>query len=806
MSVHKRVECCCGWKWPTLLVIWSGFWAPLLLADEPSGLRVDFLRQIRPIMADRCFRCHGPDAGERQADLRLDTDDTLFDERRDGGSVIARGNADESLLFQRISATSDDERMPPPDIGPALSSFEQDLIYRWIEQGAEFASHWSFDPPCASAFPDVRNRVWPRNGIDYFVLAELEKRGLAPTPEADRATMIRRVTLDLTGLPPAPADVDAFLADSSHDAWERLVDRLLASPRYGERMAVEWLDAARYADTSGYQLDTERSMWPWRDWVIRAFNRNLSFDRFTIEQLAGDLLPNAMLDQRIATGFNRNHRINSEGGSIPEEFLVENIVDRVDTTATVWLGLTMTCARCHDHKYDPVTQREFYEFYAFFHNVPEKGTGARYGNSDPVITFPTADQRARQQELARQLAVVEQEVAEQEESTAGFVAAREKMAVLRKRAEKLAADIPSTMVMQELDSPRETFLLVRGLYDRPAERVSAGVPRCLPPMDPDLPRNRLGLAQWLVNPRNPLTARVTVNRYWQMYFGTGLVRTSEDFGSQGDLPSHKRLLDWLASRFVRQSWDVKVMQKLIVSSATYRQQSRSSPRHLELDPENRLLGRAPRFRLPAESIRDQALFLGGLLVESLGGPSVRPYQPAGLWAELTAKPETESDDVYVQGSGADLYRRSLYTFWKRSIPPPGMEVFDAPSRETCTVRRSQTSTSLQALTLLNDVTYVEAARGLAQRVLTESGHSEVERIRFAIGAATARLPDRRNEMLLLGALQRYRSRFRGDPMAAKALLLVGESPRDESIDVVDHAAWTLLASVILNLDATVMKD
>ena len=1073
MRVSHRSQRCCRWSWPTLLVIWAGWCAPSLLADGPAELRVDFLRQIRPILADRCFKCHGPDASEREANLRLDTAEGAFADRRDGGAAIVRGQPDQSILIHRISAASPDERMPPADRGPALSSAEQDLIRRWIGQGAEYAAHWSFDPPQRPALPQVRARDWPRNGIDTFVLAELERRGLAPMPQADRATLIRRVTHDLTGLPPAPADVEAFLADSSHDAYERLVDRLLDSPRYGERMAVEWLDAARYADTNGYQLDTERSMWPWRDWVIEAFNRNLSYDRFTIEQLAGDLLPNPTLDQRIATGFNRNHRINSEGGSIPEEFLVENIVDRVDTTATVWLGLTMVCARCHDHKYDPISQREFYEFYAFFHNVAEAGTGPRHGNSVPLIAAPTADQRVRRKTLAEEVAVVERQLAEQEEALAdaqsawetevradwqhqaivesattpsdalalhcqfegnlednsdhrthgrvlggeiqfgeslvgqaavfegkssiavndagdfesddafscgGWVyalegtsgpilarlgsnagrpgyrlrlesrgvwfelltmradnairvqlvepllpnrwqhlfvtydgsqtangtrvyvdgvrrrtktrtdtlnasiraaapllvgghdrgayfagrlddirvfarelaaaevasiayeapaqwivgvskknrtpeqnqllnryyldrhappeyrAAQQKLAALSARAEELAEEFPSTMVMQELSSLRETFLLVRGAYNQPGERVAAGVPNCLPPMAPSLPRNRLGLAQWLVDPRNPLTARVAVNRYWQMYFGAGLVKTSEDFGSQGDLPSHRKLLDWLAAAFVHRSWDVKALQKLIVTSATYRQRSHSSPRQLELDPENRLLARAPRLRLPAESIRDQALSLGGLLVETHGGPSVRPYQPAGLWAELTAKPETQSDDVYVQGSGADLYRRSLYTFWKRSIPPPGLEVFDAPSREACTVRRSRTSTPLQALTLLNDVTYVEAARGLAQRMITEGGRNPVARVRFAFRAATARLPSGQDETLMLGALQRYRARFERDPASARALLSVGESPRDESIDVVDHAAYTLLASLILNLDATVTKD
>ncbi len=564
-------------------------------ADAPAAT-IDFQRDIRPLLAEHCFECHGPDEAQRQADLRLDLRQAAVADSRSSASqpaVIVPGEPEQSELYRRVSTPEASERMPPPEAGQALLPAEVERLRQWIAEGAQWNEHWAFVAPRQPVTPEVADADWPRSPLDRFVLERLEQSNLQPAPEADRAALIRRVTLDLTGLPPTPAEVDAFLADSSPQAYERVVDRLLASPAYGERMALEWLDAARFADSGGYQGDILRSMWPWRDWVIEAFNRNQPFDHFTIEQLAGDLLPASpqqpqpTQQQRIATGFNRNHRINDEDGIIPEEFRVEYVVDRVETTATVWLGLTLGCARCHSHKYDPISQTEFYEFFAFFNNIAEEGRG--HGNSPPLLSLP--------------------------ETPHGST---------------------SVMVMEELEQPRTTHLLIRGAYDRPAEAVSPGIPAVLPALPPNAPRNRLGLARWLVDPQHPLTARVTVNRFWQMLFGTGLVATPEDFGIRGERPSHPELLDFLALQFIDSGWDVKALLRAIVTSATYRQSTLGSPASWQRDPDNRLLSRGPRFRLAAELIRDQALAASGLLVREQGGPSVRPYQPAGLWKELAS--------------------------------------------------------------------------------------------------------------------------------------------------------------------------
>ena len=990
---------------------------------------VDFARDVRPILSDRCFSCHGPDESTRMAGLRLDTESGAKTARGQRTPVVP-GNPEASELLHRVAPTQPARRMPPPysDRKP-LTAAEVATLRAWIEQGAKWQSHWSFTAPVRPGVPTVRNAGWVRNPIDSFILARLEKEGLAPSPEADRARLLRRVSFDLTGLPPSLAELDAFLADRSPAAYEKVVDRLLASPRYGERMAVDWLDAARYADTHGYQVDPEKEMWPWRDWVIDAFNRNLPYDRFTIEQLAGDLIPNATLEQKIATGFQRNHRINAETGSIAEEFQAENVVDRVSTTGAVWLGLTVGCARCHDHKYDPITARDFYSLYAFFNTVDEVGNGGPRdgrGNYKPYLRLPApelqAQAAAKEKEIVearRILAEVESQVAprqaaweatalaerprwevltpanltasngvtltaqsdgsvfaagatpassmyditastkltnitgfrlellpdprlpaggsgrgadgkgvvtlfevrtegrkidlsrvtadfKSEESELDLVirpadqlkrgwgvnpeVARHHYAVIeparlfgsaggttlairvgneyegalvgrfrvsvtdsefpevmpenvrkilvtaesartdKDRAElrrfflahprerrvaneavvKLEAEkrtienkIPSTMVMQEMATPRDTFVLLRGSYEKPGEKVTPAVPGFLPPMPAGAPANRLGLAEWLTDPANPLTARVAVNRYWQSYFGTGLVKTSEDFGSQGEAPSHPELLDWLATEFVRTGWDVKAVQRLIVTSATYRQQSQAGPALRERDPENRLLARGPRQRLAAEMIRDQALAISGLLNVRMGGPAVKPYQPDGLWEQLSA---FQGRKLFERSKGADLWRRSVYSYWKRTVPPPSMTVFDAPTREFCVIRRPLSSTPLQALALLNDEMYVETARVLAERMMREGGATPASRLAYAFRLATARTPSAAEAAVLQAGFGRRLVQYRSDSAAAEKLLSAGEAPRDGSLDIAELAAYTTVASVILNLDEVITRQ
>ncbi|MEO8496073.1 MAG: DUF1549 domain-containing protein, partial [Planctomycetota bacterium] len=567
---------------------------------EPAAMdKIEFNRDVRPILSDNCFYCHGPDKAQRQADLRLDRRDEAI-----AVKAIVPGNVEASELVSRILTNDADQQMPPPDARKQLTPQQKAILTKWIEQGAEYEQHWSFVPLATVEVPAVEHADWPRGDLDRFVLARLEREGLVPSATATKETLIRRATLDLTGLPPTVAEVDAFLADDTPDAFERVVDRLLKSPHYGERMAIDWLDAARYADSNGYQVDRDRELWPWRDWVIRAFNNNMPFDQFTIEQLAGDLLPDATLDQRIATGFHRNHMLNEEGGIIAEEFLAEYTADRVETTAAVWLGQTFTCCRCHDHKFDPFTHRDFYAMKAFFHNVPERGVGD-YGspirrNAPPFVQLAAPDIEAKIAELNAKLKTVNDQITEltrtPQPDDARLKEAKAEAESLKKQIADAELEIPTTLVMEELKEPRATFVLMRGAYDKPGEQVTAGTPAVLPAMDDVLPRDRLGLAKWLVSPENPLTARVTVNRFWQQLFGSGLVKTSEDFGSQGALPSHPELLDWLAQEFVRSGWDVKHLMKLMVTSATYQQQSRLTPTLLERDPENRLLARGSRFR------------------------------------------------------------------------------------------------------------------------------------------------------------------------------------------------------------------
>ena len=748
--------------------------------DEWSG-------EVRSILADACFRCHGADVSQRQAELRLDRgQDWLAD--RGGYRVVVPGDFSNSELYRRITSENPEDRMPPADAVRQLSEHEIGSIRRWIERGADWRPHWSFVPARHSALPMVQDGKWSNHALDQFVLARLEKAGLEPSPLSRQVRLLRRVTLDLRGLPPTVEEIDKFLADSAPHAYERVVDRLLASIRYGEHMAATWLDLARFADTDGYHDDEPRTMWRWREWLVNVLNDNLPFDQFTLQQLAGDLLPNATSEQHLATGFLRNNRVNGEGGVIADEFRVEYIVDRVETVSSVWMGLSTGCARCHDHKYDPISQREFYSLFAFFNQTPEPGQYRR--TAPPTIQVPTRTTQRRLDALDFELAALDQDSARYKKLT--------------ESKQKLLDAIPETMVMDDTE-PRETFVLVRGQYNQPSEKVTADVPASLPPMPVDADRNRLGLARWLIDPSHPLTGRVTANRLWQFHFGRGIVRTAEEFGAQGEAPSHPQLLDWLATELVRREWNVKAIQRIMVTSATYRQSSKNSPAMRETDPDNRLLSHGPRGRLSAEVIRDQALFAGGLLVERIGGPSVKPYQPAKMWLEVAGVTTSAYRQGYVQATGEDLYRRSIYTFWRRAIPPPSMAIFDAPSREVCVARRDRTNTPLQALALMNDVTYIEAARALGERMIQQGGATAADRLTFGFRLVTSRRPRLMELDVLLRGLERHRKTFRQEAEMAEQLVNVGNSKPDSKLDVSELAAYTALANTMLNLDETVNK-
>jgi hypothetical protein len=768
---------------------------------------LNFSKEIRPILSNNCFPCHGPDEGQRKAKLRVDTQ---AGSRKDlgGHQAIAPGAPEESELIRRIFSDDPDEIMPPKDSNRSLSQSQKQQLQQWIQNGAIYDEHWAWIPPKRPRTPSTENRPsWAKNGIDHFILNRLNYESLEPSHEADRPTLIRRLSLDLTGLPPSPEEADAFQNDPASDAYEKLVERLLKSPHYGERMAVDWLDAARYADTNGYQVDRNREMHAWRDWVIAAFNDNKPFDEFTIEQLAGDLLPNPSLEQRIATGFHRNHMMNEEGGIIPEEFLAEYCADRVETTATVWLGQTFNCTRCHDHKFDPFTQKDYYSIYAFFHNIDELGRGD-YGknirrNNPPMIQLPAPKLEAARANHQTALEALQRKLDASAKDSSIHEELSKEVAKLKKKVDEADLAIPTALVMRELPKPRPTYILIRGAYDKHGEEVSSATPSSLLPMADTLPRNRLGLAQWLVDPANPLTARVTVNRLWQSIFGTGIVSTPGDFGTQGSLPSHPELLDWLAVEFVESGWDIKAMMRLLVTSATYRQSSQLNPTLTERDPQNRLLARGSRYRLQAEFLRDQALAASGLLVRKIGGPSVRPYHPPGLYEQVVAG---KGASTYVQDKGTGLYRRTMYSYWKRSVPNPSMLTFDAPFRETCTVRRSRTNTPMQALNLMNDPTYVEAAKFLAHRMLVEGGPTVESRLTYGFRLVTARPPTIQELSHLQAATQRSIAEFEANPEEASALLKEGEAPFDESPIPIELAAYSIVASIILNLDETVTRE
>ncbi len=788
-------------------------------AAEPN---IRFGRDVRPILSDHCFACHGPDDKTRKGELRLDSPEGMT-ARRDGGAPVVPGNPAGSLIFQRIVTKDLEDRMPPAEHGKPLDEAKIAVIRRWIEAGAPWEQHWSFIAPQSRAMPTAGGS-WARNPIDRWIRARLEREGLPNASEAPKNVLIRRASLDLTGLPPTADEVASFVADSRPDAYERLIDRLLASPRFGERLASPWLDLARAADTSGYNNDEPRDIVPWRDWLIAAGNSNMPYDRFITEQIAGDLLPDATRDQRIATNFSRNHVINTEGGAFDEEYRVEYVADRVHTTASVLLGLSIACARCHDHKFDPISQKEYYRFFAYFNTIDEKGIYSySAAGFSPAIELPTPAQEERLAKLRADLAAAEKAVQAEKAAEAGSAAkpappaagdgkpAPEKkppsaneLAVKRLKDEEkaLLESIPRALVMREMADPRATRVLNRGAYDQPGEIVSAGVPAFLSPLPSGAPANRLSLARWLTDPANPLVARVEANRLWEMVFGNGLVETSEDFGVQGAAPSDPELLDWLATELVRGGWDRKRLLRTMVTSATYRQSSWASAALIDRDPRNRLLARGPRYRMPAEMLRDNALAVSGLLVERIGGASVKPYQPPGLWEDVSVERRAK----YVPASGDGLYRRGLYSFWKRTCPPPAPAAFDAPDRETCVIRRGRTNTPLQALVLMNDPTYVEAARTLAERAMSEGGSVPAGVFDRIFRLVLARAPAESELDALTPLLDAARGGFRANPKAAADLLAVGQSKPVRADDATNLAAWTTVASVILGLDETVTKE
>jgi mono/diheme cytochrome c family protein len=773
---------------------------PALNADEP---KINFGRDIRPILADNCFACHGPDVQQRKAKLRLDTRTGALADLRSGGHAIVPGKPDESALIERITDEDPSRRMPPKKSGKNLTAAQIDLLRRWIAEGATYTVHWAFAPPMRHALPKVKYTVWPNNAIDHFILARLEREGLQPSAEANRPTLIRRVTLDLTGLPPTLAEVDAFLADTSPNAYEKVVDRLLQSPRYGEHMARFWLDAARYGDTHGLHLDNYREMWPYRDWVIKAFNENKPYDQFLTEQLAGDLLPGATLDQSIATGFNRCHVTTSEGGSIEEEVYVRNVVDRVDTTGTVFLGLTVGCARCHDHKFDPIKTKEFYQLFAFFNNLDGPALDGNAARPAPTVNVPTPEQKAQLESIQQQIAALRVQI-NKETTQTRIAPLLAQIAALAQKRKQIQTSIPATLVFKERTTSKPAYVLKRGEYDQRGEQVVRETPKFLPPLPEKAPRDRLGLAQWMLAPDHPLTARVEVNRLWQQVFGTGLVKTAEDFGTQGESPSHPELFDWLAVQFREDGWDIKKMMKRLVMSATYRQSSRVTKDRLAKDPANRLLSRGPRYRLDAEMLRDQALFISGLLVEKLGGPSVKPPQPSGLW-EAVAYSGSNTKNFKPDHGHEKVHRRSMYTFWKRTSPPPQMNTFDAPSRESCIVRRERTNTPLQALLLMNEPQFIEAARTLAQRTMKEGGATPEARLVYMFRITTARRADAKEANELLAAYKDHLATYTHDSAKANQLISVGESRPDANLHPNELAAWTMIANLLLNLDEVINK-
>ncbi|MFK7775961.1 MAG: PSD1 and planctomycete cytochrome C domain-containing protein [Saprospiraceae bacterium] len=733
--------------------------------------KIDFNFHVKPILSDRCFTCHGPDENARKEGLRFDTKKGAFaalGKNKDHYAIIPN-DAENSTLVQRIFTEDPEEIMPTPESNLTLSNYEKKILKKWIEQGAEWKEHWSFLPIKDAEVPAVSEGNI-NNPIDNFVLAKLNAQNLKSMGMATKAQLIRRVTFDLTGLPPTLEEIDNFEKDDSPDAYEKVVDRLLQTDAYAEMMTTNWLDIARYADSHGYQDDLERIMFPWRDWVIHAFKKNMPYDQFVTWQLAGDLLPNPTREQIIATAFNRNHKITQEGGVIPEEYRVEYVSDRTQTFGTAFLGLTFECAKCHDHKYDAIQQKDYFSLFSFFNNVPEEGLIEPYG------AIPKPYIKITQKEM---------------EETLTFI---NNLDTLK--------EIP-LMVMEEMPKKRQAYILNRGAYDKPTTPVDSEMPSSILAFDDKFAKDRLGLSNWLFSKKNPLTARVTVNRLWQQCFGKGIVATPDDFGNQGSLPTHPELLDWLATQLMDNSWDLKASLKTMVMSATYQQSSKVTEELLEIDPENDLLARASRQRLSAEMIRDHALATSGLLDKTIGGPSVKPYQPDGLWAE-TIGGGGGSLAKYIQDKGSKIYRRSIYTFWKRTVPPPSMMTFDASTRDVCAVKRSTTSTPLQALVMLNDPQIVEASRVLAYQSIDQEKELE-KRIGMMFRLATSREITEDELNKLLQFFNEEKTKFEKSPKDAKALLQIGEYPQRDLLEVPEMAAYTIIANVIFNLDETITK-
>lgn len=747
---------------------------------------VDFNWHVRPILSDRCFKCHGPDEKKREAGLRFDTQEGAFAALGDAHDhhAIVPGHPEQSTLIQRIYSTNPDSLMPTPESHLSLSDRDREILRRWIAQGAQWKKHWAFIPPELPVEPEVKDKSWPKNAIDFFVLQKLENEGLTPAPEAEKERLMRRVSFDLTGLPPTAAIRDQYLNDKSPKAYETLVDSLLASPAFGERWAMQWLDLARYSDTHGYQDDLPRTMWPWRDWVINAINRNLPYNIFVTAQLAGDQLPTVTKETLLASAFNRNHKISQEGGVIDEEYRVEYVADRTNTFGKAFMGLTYECARCHDHKYDPIAMKEYYGCFAFFNKVPERGFVPNLQTPKPYMPITQADLQG----------------------VLSFLNARSVL--------KTEKDTMLQMVMQDstLKGGRKTFLLNRGRYDQPTVEVQPNTPHEILPFDTTLyARNRYGLAQWLFDKKNPLTARVAVNQLWQEIFGRGIVATPDNFGVQGALPTHPELLDWLAVQYRESGWDRKHLLRLMVCSATYRQSSVCALELYERDPENQLLARGPRYRMPYEFIRDNALAASGLLVKEIGGPSVKPWQPGGLWEEISTEKTSNNfrgEYTYIADTLPEkIYRRSLYTYNKRTIPPPSHLAFDAPARDNCEVKRARTSTPLQALNLLNDKQMLEVARVMAQQLIKPKPDLDANNlIAAAFYELAGRSPGRKELNLLDEQYQNAYKRYKKTPDAALKMLAVGRAPQTQNADPAQTAALMLTICTVLNLDEVMTKS